>query len=383
MNFSELKLDTPWVDALKAELLEIPTSIQEKVIPAILAGNDIAAQSETGTGKTLAFLLPLFQKVDLSIINNQVIVLVPTHELAIQIHEQAVRLSQNSGLAIKSMLAIGNVSIKRQIEKLKKKPQIVIGSPGRIADLIKQKKIKSHTIKTIVVDEADALLTGDSLADVRSVINSTLKERQLLFFSATLSSSALEVINVLSPQADKITVTDTDVITNDIEHIYFQILDPRDKPKFLRKVLHALKPERAIVFVHEFENAEVMSEELRYHGFKAVDIHSYRKKQERKQALQDFKNGTAQLLIASDIASRGLDIKAVTHIINMDVPSAAGNYRHRVGRTARAGVKGMAVSILSTKENHLIRRFEKELNIKLRLKHIKKGEVVDPFELIE
>ncbi|MGK0291208.1 MAG: ATP-dependent RNA helicase DeaD, partial [bacterium] len=283
----------------------------------------------------------------------------------------------NADLPIKSMLVIGNVNIKRQLEKLKKKPQIIIGSTGRIAELIRLKKIKSHTVKTIIIDEVDVLLLSDNYKTIQAIIKTTQRDRQLLFFSATISKKIMGLIKPLSEQVEEIRIKDTEVMNSDIEHIYFKAAEPRDKIKILRKAVHAMKPTKAIVFIHKTMDVEYLCERLQYHKITAANIHGCSNKMERQKAIQDFRAGKVQLLIASDIAARGLDIKEVTHIFNLDIPSSSYNYTHRVGRTGRAGLKGTAVSIITGKENFLIRRFKEELKIDIPLKQLKEGEVVD------
>lgn len=376
MNFEQLNIEEQIIKALKVENIEVATKIQQKAIPAIMNLENIALESQTGTGKTLAYLLPVFQMIDLSIKNNQVLIMAPTHELAMQIHNEATKLAQNSNLAIKSMPIIGNVNIKRQIENLKKKPQIIVGSPGRIYDLIKQKKIKTHTLKTFIIDEADSMLASESRNLIKNIFNSN-KDQQLIIVSATISNKAFDLSRELAPDIKKISVSDQAVLAENIEHIYFHISDPRDKIKILTKAVAALKPQKAIIFVKKNSDAAILCEKLQYHGLKAIDLHGCNKKQERQKAMSDFKQGKVQLLIASDMAARGLDVKGVTHIFNLNISSDIHNYIHRIGRTGRAGEKGMAITIASTRDEKVLKRFASELKIDILKKSLKEGKLID------
>ncbi len=377
MKFSDLEIQPELIKALAFKDIQVPTEIQKTTIPEILSGKTVIGQSETGTGKTFAYLLPIFQKIDFNIINNQVIILAPTHELAIQIQKEALFLAEKSGVPVKTMLAIGGVNIDRQKEKLKKKPQVIVGSPGRILELIKSKKIKSHTVKTIVVDEADILLTTESHSIIKSIIDSTMRDRQLLFFSASFSKKATEEVNKFSEDVIKFEVGASGGVNSDIKHIHFEVSDPRDKFKVLRKVINALDIERAIIFINKNEDAVEITGRLQHHNIEAIDIHGLNKKQDRENAFKSFNSGKIKLLVASDIAARGLDIKKVSHIINYNMPQTSREYLHRVGRTGRAGEMGVAVSIVSRDDKKTIKRFSEELKIEISKKVLQEGEVLD------
>ena len=374
--FKELDLNASLLEALKKDKITTPTEIQRKVIPEMLKNKDLIVQSETGTGKTLAYLLPLFKKINTSAREMQAIILVPTHELAIQVLRVIENLSQNSDVKVSATPIIGNVNIDRQIEKLKEKPNIIVGSPGRILELIKKKKITAHTIKTIILDEADRLIGDSDMENVRAVIKSTMRDRQLLMFSASISKEAeargreiMKEPEVIREEA-QISVPDT------IEHIFF-LTEQREKFEVLRKVARILNPQKAIVFTSGIEEAEMVTEKLKYHGFAAESIHGTNQKEERKKAMEGFRAGRVQFLIASDIASRGLDIEGVTHIFSMNAPEETRDYLHRVGRTGRNGQFGVAVSFVTIRELQQIRTYEKTLKIKISPKDMYKGNIID------
>jgi superfamily II DNA/RNA helicase len=363
MTFNELGLPPALVAALTKESITEPTPIQEQAVPVLLTGTSTYLNSETGTGKTLAYLLPLFCRIDPALEATQVMVIVPTHELAIQIQRQAGLLAQNSGLPIRSVLLIGGTLMQRQIDKLKKKPQVVIGSPGRINELIDLNKLKAQNVKTVVIDEADRLLEGSSLTTMRAILRHVPRERQMIFVSATEQPACTSEAEALAPGLLRIHAGASQVNSN-IEHLYL-LCEERDKPDVLRKMIHALRPERALVFVHRNERAEAIAAKLAHHKIAVADLHGAFDKSERKKAMDDFRSGRVTVMIASDVAARGLDIKGISHIFNVDMPTESKAYLHRVGRTARAGAKGYAVSLMTEQEGRLADRYESELGIQM------------------
>ncbi len=373
MTFEETGLSPVLAAALAKESITDPMPIQAEAIPALLAGKNVYLNSETGTGKTLAYLLPIFARTDAAQDATQAIVLAPTHELAIQIQRQAGLLAQNAGLPIRSVLLIGGTAMQRQIEKLKKKPQLVIGSPGRVRELIGLGKLKAHTVRTVVIDEADRLLGSESLDSVRAIIRATPAGRQLIFASATEHPECSREATALAPGLAVLRAGAAPVNVN-IEHLYLAC-EERDKPDILRRLLRTLDPERSIVFVHRNTRAEVVAEKLAFHGLPVADLHGAFDKRDRKQAMDDFRSGRARVLIASDVAARGLDIKGVTHIFNLDVPTESKAYLHRVGRTARAGASGWAISLMNEQDLRLVARYESELGIKMTQIHLREGKV--------
>lgn len=375
-QFDKLGLNSDLIEALKKEGITKPTEIQIKTIPLALENKDIIGQSQTGSGKTLAYLLPIFQKINSSKREMQAIILAPTHELVIQIDKQIKLLAENSNLPVTSIAIIGEVNIKRQVEKLKEKPHIIVGSTGRIFELIKMKKISAHTIKTIVIDEGDRLLDENNLPKVKDVIKTTMRDRQLMVFSATINNKTSSSAKDLMKNAELIKIQDENIISENITHMYF-ITEQRDKIEILRKLMASIKPEKAIAFINKSEETQLTTLKLQYHHIKAHGIYGNASKEERKKALEEFKSGKIQLLVASDVAARGLDVKNVTHIFNLDLPLDSKEYLHRVGRTGRAGKTGTAISIVTKQETLLIKRYERDFNIKIQPKKIYKGAVLD------
>jgi superfamily II DNA/RNA helicase len=247
-----------------------------------------------------------------------------------------------------------------------------------VLELIKLKKIAAHTVKTIILDEADRLLDDNNISNVKAIIKSTLKERQLIVCSASISKETEERASEIMKEPAVIKVTSKMAVPDTIEHISL-LTDKRDKIEVLRKLVRLLKPDRAIVFVGEREEIEIFTEKLKYHGFSAEAIHSANIKLDRKKVMDDFRAGKIQLLIASDVAARGLDIEGITHIFNINVPEDPKEYLHRVGRTGRNGKPGMAVTIAAKNELQLLKTYEKALKIKITPKQMRNGELADLF----
>jgi len=373
MTFTDLLLPTDLIAGLAKQQISDPTPIQSAAIPVLMAGKDAYLNAETGTGKTLAYLLPLFARMDHAQAATQVVVVAPTHELAIQIHRQSCDLAQNAGRAIRSVLLIGGTATARQIEKLKGKPQVVVGSPGRIVELIERGKLKMQHIRGIVVDEADRLLHEESLSWIQKIVRQAHQARQLIFASATIEPQTRDVMATLSPEA-VVLRPGTEAVNENIQHLYL-ICEERDKPEVLRKLLHAFDVPRAIVFVHRNDVAERVAAKLAHHKLAVADLNAELDKIDRKRAMDGIRSDTVRIVIASDLAARGLNIPGVTHIFNLDVPTMSNAYLHRVGRTGRAGAQGMAISLVTEIEARLVRRYEQELGIVMQCVRVRDGHV--------
>lgn len=378
-SFEQLGIHSLLLEALQKEGIIEPTEIQKSTIPLILENQDVVGQSETGSGKTLAYLLPILQKIDLLKKENQALILTPTHELALQVQRQIQSLSQHLGGTIISAAIIGNVNIMRQIEKLKEKPHIIVGSAGRILELIQKRKISSQSLKTIVLDEADRLLDEKNIQTVKAVIKTTLKDRQLLLFSATLSPETFQRASSSLKEPAVVRVTEKAIVAPTITHQYF-VCEQRDKFELLRKLVRHLEPARALIFINKSEEIEKTVEKLKYHGLDAESISGSSHKGERRKAMADFGSGKIHLLVASDLAARGLDIKDVTHIFNLDIPEDPQLYLHRVGRTGRAGQSGLAISLATEKELYFLHKIEKTFKIEIPLKKLSHGRVLDLYQ---
>ena len=377
-NFQTLGLSDALVAGLAKQDITVPTDIQTKMIPAIMTGKDVVGRSETGSGKTLAYLLPIFQKIDPNVRGTQAIILTPTHELAAQVHRQAELLAKNAGANVGCALIIGTARLQRQVERLREKPPIVVGSTGRILDLIKRKKIQAHLVKTIVLHEGDRLLEDGNFAAVQAVIKTTLRDRQLVLLSASVGGETQQRAKEIMKE-DALFVegaSQVGQVPDTISH-YFILTAPREKFLMLRKVLAGEKPKKAMVFLNNPENIEVTVDKLNYHGIKAAGIYGQVGKLDRKTALDDFREGRVQVLVASDIGARGLDIPDVTHVINLDIPEDPTHYLHRAGRCGRQGQTGCAISIVTPYERRWIHKYEKVWGLRFAQKDMVYGKLTD------
>ena len=376
-TFKELNLKNDLINGLKKQDIASPTEVQYLSINKILENKDLLVKSQTGSGKTLAYLLPMFEKIDTTKRETQVLILAPTHELVMQIDNQAKLLSKNSNIDVTSFSIIGEVNIQKQIKNLKSiKPHIVVGTCGRILDLIKQKKLKSHTIKTIILDEVDSLLTSNNFSVVKDIIKTTLRDRQLLGFSASLDKNTIEICNDIMKELEIIETKKELIVNPNINHMYLYG-DRRDKFTLLRKSLAATKPKKAIVFVNDENSIEVITSKLNYHKYKAIGIFGKMTKEDRKNALNSFKIGKSNILVSSDLSARGLDIIDITHVFNLDFPTSENEYIHRCGRTARGNRKGDAISIVTNQNLSMIRDYKRSFKIDIKPMKLKDGKLIE------
>ena len=375
-SFKELGLNDNIIDGLKLQGITEPTEIQELTIPQILENKDVIGEAHTGSGKTLAFVAPIFQKLNTDKREMQCLILAPTHELVMQIEAQVKLLAENSKIPVTSLSIIGDVNIDKQIKKIKDiKPHIIVGTPGRVLDLMNKKKITAHTLKTIVIDEADNLLDNTSSDFVNDIIKKTMRDRELLVFSATINNNTLEKSKSLMKDPS-IFKSEAKVSLNpNIEHMYIEV-EERDKFEALRKLISATNPEKTIVFVNGTFNNNLIAEKLTYHNKTAFAMNPRLSKEQRQNALESFRTGKINILVSTDMTARGLDIQDVTHIINLDFPTNSLEYLHRAGRTARGNNSGTTISIVTNhKEKSLIKIYEREYNIKINKKKLSHGEL--------
>ncbi|MGP7818328.1 DEAD/DEAH box helicase [Niallia sp. 01092] len=350
------------------------TSIQEKTIPLILEGKDVIAESPTGTGKTLAYLLPLLNKINAEHKGMQAIILASSQELVMQISAEIQKWGEGSGIRAASF--IGGANVKRQLEKLKKNPHIAICTPGRALELIKQKKLKMHEVKMVVLDEADQLLVAEHIESVKQIVKSTLLDRQVILFSATLTEKTANLAKELVKDPDIIRVKKDETIeAATVEHIYFQA-EYRDKIKVMERIAR-LPDSKILVFVKDIGNLTVLHEKLTYKNLQASMLHSDLNKMERSKSINGFRKNKTNMLLATDVAARGLDIQKVTHVVHYDLAADTTQYIHRSGRTGRFGANGMVLNIVTEREERELKQLAKELAIPLSRKDFYEGKIVD------
>lgn len=372
--FSQFELAPFLQEGLEKMKITTPTEIQQETIPKLLLGENVVGRSKTGSGKTLAYLLPLLTKLDPNNKELQAVVLAPTHELAMQIYRVVDELTNNA--PILTDVFIGSANIKRQIEKLKKqKPQMIVGTPGRVLELAQQKKLKIHQCKMIVVDEADRMLNERETRQAFIEISKRVeKGTQYMFFSATIDERLIDDIEALI-RAEVSFISSTEKIeTKSVQHQFIKC-DDRDRVDTARKLIHSLAIKRGIIFVNHLDRVSETEEKLRYRGIKAASLSSESNKQERAKVMQQIQSGEIEVIVATDVAARGLDVDDVTHIINLHPPVDQDAYVHRAGRTGRMGKTGEVITLVTVKELFIIEKFEKQLNIKIAEKQLSHGKL--------
>lgn len=330
-----------WQEHWRASGFSEPSIIQEKSFLPLQEKANVLGISPTGSGKTLAYVLPLLLTVEKDQ-NSQLLILAPSQELAMQISQ--VTREWATLLQLKTQTLIGGANVSRQVEKLKKKPEILVGTPGRVLELIKSKKIKSHLLQTIVMDEVDQLFDEKELNLTKQILTSAPKEFQLVFYSAT-ADRVVEEAQKLTDSLTIIDVTDEDQSQGDVQH-YFMTLSPRKKSDFLRSLSHT-KDFRAMVFFNQVAELGNVEEKLTYEGVPVVGLASDQNKTLRKLAIDQFSKKRASLLLTTDIAARGLDFEAIPFVVNADVPLSEESYIHRAGRVGRMGAQGSVLTFVN------------------------------------
>ncbi len=332
-------------EQLKKNILKrgysVPTPIQDQAISHILSGRDVVGIANTGTGKTAAFLIPLINKVQKDR-SERVLIIAPTRELAVQIQDELNGF--NFGINVSSVLCIGGVNIYPQIQKLRSNPQFVIGTPGRLGDLEKTRKINFAFFKTIVLDEVDRMLDIGFIAEIKHVISCLPKNRHSLFFSATVPPKVEEIMRVFLTNPITVSVKSTDTIGNIKQEVVK--INGQQKINVLHDLLIKKEFSKVLIFGRTKFGMERLSRDLFKRGIRAAAIHGNKNQNQRQRALNDFKNNQVQVLLATDIASRGIDIESVSHVINYDLPGSYEDYIHRIGRTGRADKQGVALTFV-------------------------------------
>lgn len=351
MIFDKFNLSDTVIRAIGSMGFEETTPIQELAIPIALAGRDLIGQAHTGTGKTAAFGIPMVENFDVATEKIQGVVLAPTRELAMQVAEELNRIGQYKG--IRALPIYGGQEITRQIRALKKRPHIIVGTPGRLMDHMRRKTIRLDHIKVVILDEADEMLNMGFIEDIETILQEVPNERQTLLFSATIPKQIQDLAQKFMQQPEVIRVKTKEVTVPQTEQKYIEI---QEKLKFdvLCRLLDIQTSELAIVFGRTKRRVDELYEALNKRGYSAEGIHGDLTQSKRDSVMRQFREGTIDVLVATDVAARGLDISGVTHVYNFDIPRDPESYVHRVGRTGRAGKAGMAITLVTPREiNHL------------------------------
>lgn len=359
MNFSQFEFPTAQVRALESIGYHTPTPIQQQAIPVVLSGRDLIGCAETGTGKTAAFLLPIIKKISESSRRGiRALVLAPTRELALQIEKNYGEL--NHVKANRCAIAIGGTNIRSQMKALRSDVAVLIATPGRLLDLTTRGVVNLSTVEILVLDEADRMLDMGFLPAIRRVLAMLPTKRQTLLFSATMSSSIEQLARSTTREPKLIEVSRRGRAATMVEQIAYHVA-PENKTAFLLELLEkeSQRFERVLVFTRTRRGAERLSHVLQAREHTVQRIHADRTQPQREAALRAFSDGRARVLVATDIAARGLDVEAISHVINYDIPAAPEDYVHRVGRTGRAGNQGQAISIVAPVDESSMRAIER------------------------
>ena len=368
-TFKELDLIAPIQRALVEENYETPTPIQAQTIPAALQGHDILGCAQTGTGKTAAFALPILNQLGHH--NRKAapgrpyaLVLAPTRELAIQIGDSFAAYSRH--LRLRHVLVYGGVSQGNQVRALNRGAHVIVATPGRLLDLMNQGHIKLDQLEVFVLDEADRMLDMGFLPDLKRIISKLPDQRQSLFFSATLAPKITELAQSLLNNPVSVNVTPESKSVKKIKQ-QLMYVERNGKLPLLQKILATPEVDRALVFMRTKRTANMLAQQLTRCGIKATAIHGNKSQGARQRALEEFRSKKVQVLVATDVAARGIDIEGITHVVNFDLPVEPEAYVHRIGRTGRAGAEGIAISFCTTNERSELRAIEKIIGQKIPL----------------
>jgi ATP-dependent RNA helicase DeaD len=360
--FQDLGLSPTMMKSIKRMGFEEATPIQAQTIPLSLENKDIIGQAQTGTGKTAAFGIPLIEKIDLSLEHIQGIVVAPTRELAIQVSEELYKIG--FGKRIRVLAIYGGQDISRQIRALGKQPHIIVGTPGRLLDHINRKTMKLDKVHTAILDEADEMLNMGFIEDIESILAQIPTERQTLLFSATMPAPIQKIAQTFMTEPQVVRVKTKEVTVSSIEQFYVEV---QEKSKFdvLTRLLDIQTPELAIVFGRTKRRVDELAEALNLRGYMAEGIHGDLSQAKRMSVLRKFKEGSIDVLVATDVAARGLDISGVTHVYNFDIPQDPESYVHRIGRTGRAGKTGVAMTFVTPRERSYLTVVERTTKRKM------------------
>lgn len=370
MNFTKPFLQEAWERARFTELMPV----QEQAIPLLRDGKDVLAEAPTGTGKTLAYVIPALEKIEVEEPHVQVVITAPTRELVMQIHQVIQLFAQGSG--IKSGAFIGGVELKRQYERLKKKPQIIVGTPGRLVELIDSKKLKMHKVKLIVLDEADQIYESGMSDSATRIANSALRDRQLAFVSATLPERTAEWGRTLANNPETIRVeraVSTQVIFGYLE------TSRRQKPELLRRLAN-MQGSKVLTFINNRSFLGPLNGELSKFSLKYRILDAEKGKRERMETLRSYKKGEFPLLVTTGLAARGLDIEAVTHVVHYDLPESLDDFVHRSGRTGRGNANGMVLALVTDQDLKHLKTLAKQMGVEMEAMEIYRGEVIPKRE---
>ena len=374
-GFLEFELKDKIIKGIIELGFNTPSPIQKDSIPLILNGHDLIAQAQTGTGKTAAFSIPILNMLK----NNseiEALIITPTRELAIQISDEIFKLGKF--LRTKTICVYGGQSIKRQIELLNKKPQVMVATPGRLLDHLKNNRIKRFNPKIVVLDESDEMLDMGFLDSIENIFKFIPRDRQTLLFSATMPTPIKNLANKILNNPKSVKIATESIANADIEQKYY-IINENERDDAITRLIDVIAPQKSIIFTRMKKEADKLSNFLTSKGYKSVCLHGDMEQRERQTAIKSFKENKANILVATDVASRGLDISDVSHVFNYHMPLNPESYVHRIGRTGRAGKKGMAITLVTPLEFRDLKRIKERINTALELFELPNNYNTDDF----
>lgn len=354
--FSELNLSEPILQSLEEMGFETATDIQSQAIPIALTGQDVIGQAQTGTGKTVAFGIPLIEQVDPRATHVQALILTPTRELCIQVAEEITKVGAVKHARVLSIY--GGQDIGRQIRGLKANPSVIVATPGRLMDHMNRRTVSLSGIRCVVLDEADEMLDMGFVEDIETILAACPSERQTMLFSATMKPGVRQLSKKFMRDAVTVAVKATEVTVPTIEQVYYEVSEPQ-KLDVLTRLLDIQNPELAIVFGRTKRRVDELSRALQTRGYMADGLHGDLSQKQRDNVMHKFREGGLDVLVATDVAARGLDVSGVTHVYNFDVPQDIDSYVHRIGRTGRAGKSGIASTFVTPREVSYLHQIER------------------------
>ncbi|MGF9906619.1 DEAD/DEAH box helicase [Brevibacillus porteri] len=374
-DFWRLGIHKELIEALQANGITEPTPIQEKAIPVVLEGKDVIAQAQTGTGKTLAFVLPILEKTDPQATHVQALILTPTRELALQITAEVKKLTEKLE-DIQVLAVYGGQDVNQQLRKLKGKIHVVIATPGRLLDHLRRGTIDLSQVSMFVLDEADQMLHMGFLPEVEDIMANTPFEKQTLLFSATMSEQVQSLAKRFMQKPENIKVQGKRITLDDIRQIAVETTD-RAKQATLCSLLDEQRPFLAVIFCRTKRRASKLNAELQGLDYMSDELHGDLSQAKREDVMKRFREARIQYLVATDVAARGLDVEGVTHVFNYDIPEDVDSYIHRIGRTGRAKEKGTAFTLVAAKDWGQLREIEEGINLSLERREMDRGESSD------
>lgn len=368
IRFDEMEISPLILRAIEEMGFEIMSPIQKKAIPAMLSGKDIIGQAQTGTGKTAAFGIPLLQMVDQKDRSLQALVLCPTRELAVQVAEEFRKLAKFMH-GTKVLPIYGGQEISKQIRSLKGGVQVIIGTPGRVMDHMRRRTIRLDNVRMVVLDEADEMLNMGFREDIETILSDAPKERQTALFSATMPGPILEIARMYQNNAEMIRVVKKELTVPKIEQYYYEV-SPKNKAEVLSRLLDMYNPKLSLVFCNTKKMVDELTTALQGRGYFAEGLHGDLKQQQRDRVMNSFRNGRTDILVATDVAARGIDVENIEAVFNYDVPQDDEYYVHRIGRTGRAGRGGRAFTLVVGREAYKLRDIQRYCNTKIKIQPI-------------